>query len=85
MRRSKVTDPKALKGHNEPLKEPIEEPLEEKIISILSKAPDSTYYSLAGELGISRSTVKRSIKILIESGRIERVGGKRYGHWEIHE
>jgi ATP-dependent DNA helicase RecG len=82
---AKVTEPKAPKPHNEALKEPIEEPLKEKIISILRKAPDSTYDSLAGELGISRSTVKRSFKILIESGQIDRVGGRRYGHWEIHE
>ena len=82
---AKGIDTKAPKGHAEPLKEPIEEPLEEKIISILRKAPDSTYDSLAGELGISRSTVKRSFKILIESGQIDRVGGRRYGHWEIHE
>lgn len=40
---------------------------------------------LVVELNTSRATVQRLMKTLTDSGKIERKGGKRYGHWEINE
>lgn len=80
-----VRDSKVPKGHGEPLKEPMERPLEEKILQRIRKTPSCTYDALAESLEVSRSTVKRSMKLLAQQGKIERVGGKRYGHWVIHE
>lgn len=82
---AKVSDPKAPKVQNDPLEDPMERPMEEKILLLMRNMPSCTYDSLAEMLQISRSTVKRTLKVLAEKGKIERVGGKRYGHWEIHE
>ena len=32
---------------------------------------------------VSVPSIKRAVKILLESGKIVRKGGKRYGHWEV--
>jgi hypothetical protein len=32
---------------------------------------------------VTRRIVQKYINALKEAGRIERVGGKRYGHWEF--
>ena len=80
---------KVPKGQDEPLDGPIEEPKEvlllDKIICLLRENPRATYDDLKLELGVSRSTVKRAIGNLVADGHIVRVGGKRYGHWEISE
>lgn len=81
---AKVSETKITKGQNEPLTEPIKEPIETVLIEILRKNPKSTYDNLAKQMGISRSTVKRTIKTLVENGQIERIGGRRYGYWKIN-
>lgn len=68
------------KGQTEPIKEPIETVL----IEILRKNPNSTYDNLAKQMDISRSTVKRTIKTLVENQQIEHIGGRRYGYWKIN-
>lgn len=82
---AKVPDSKTPKDQNEPLDEPMEQPLEEKILQVICKTPNCTYDTLAELFGVSRSTVKRTVKLLAEQGKIERKGGKRYGYWEVHE
>ena len=37
---------------------------------------------LAEKLEVTIRTIEREMKKLRESGRVIRVGGKRYGHWE---
>lgn len=80
-----VQNAKTPKDHNEPLDGPLKEPLEIKIINVLREQPKSAYDVLAEQLQVSRTTVKRAIKSLVSSNHIERVGGKRFGHWEVHE
>lgn len=41
--------------------------------------------SLGESIGVTRRIVQKYINVLKESGRIERVGGKRYGHWKIND
>ena len=54
-----------------------------RIIEILKEEPDISQEALAGKLGSTRRIIQKHINVLKEAGRIERVGGKRYGHWEI--
>lgn len=54
-----------------------------KIIQLLRDHPKATYDDLTAETGVSRNTIKRVIGNLAADGYVVRVGGKRYGHWEI--
>lgn len=81
---AKVSEIKITKGQNEPLAEPIKEPIEIVLIEILRKNPNSTYDNFAKQMDISRSTVKRTIKLLVENQQIERIGGRCYGYWKIN-
>lgn len=76
---------KVPKGQNEPLGEPKENLLIDKIIMFLRDNPKATYDNLVTELSVSRSTIKRAMGNLVTDGHIVRVGGKRYGHWEIND
>ena len=53
------------------------------IVEILQKQPKITLQEMADEIGKSLRTVKTSIKALQESGKIERVGGKKEGSWKV--
>ena len=78
---SKVPDFKALKHQNEAWVEA----LEQRLMKIVKDDPHITQVDIVKILDTSRATVQRMMKTLTEQGRIERIGGKRYGHWEIHE
>ncbi|MBR5344237.1 MAG: putative DNA binding domain-containing protein [Clostridia bacterium] len=57
--------------------------LELRIIEVLTKQPFISLDELGKQLGVSRRTIYRSISTLKESGRIVRVNGRRFGHWEV--
>lgn len=82
-----VSDSTGLRVHGEPMDEPMDEPMEtsldERMLLRLHENPRLTYEALSAALGVSRSTVRRSIGRLVEGERIKRVGGLRYGHWEV--
>lgn len=54
-----------------------------RIIEILKEEPDISQEALADKLGSTRHIIQKHIGVLKEAGRIERVGGKRYGHWKV--
>ena len=56
-----------------------------RIIEILKGQPDISQEALGESIGVTRRVVQKYINVLKESGRIERVGGKRYGHWIIND
>ncbi len=56
---------------------------EQIIVEILEKQPKITLQEIADKIGKSLRTVKMSIKVLQESGKIERVGGKKEGSWKV--
>lgn len=56
-----------------------------RIIEMLKEQPDISQEALGERLGITRRVVQKHIDALKKAGRIERVGGKRYGHWEIRD
>ena len=76
---AKVTDSKAPKPHNDALNDA----LEQNLIDYLKENPDTMQVALAATFGVSRPTIQRMMKSLIDSGKIQRVGGKRYGHWIV--
>ena len=56
---------------------------EQIIVEILEKQPKITLQEIADKIGKSLRTVKMSIKALQESGKVERVGGKKEGSWKV--
>ena len=54
-----------------------------KIIAFLRQNPNRTQTELAALTGTSLRSVKRAMTELADKEKIIRVGGKRYGHWEV--
>ena len=78
---AKVPDSKAPKPQDIALNDA----LENRMLIVLKENPKIKQMDLVAELNTARVTVQRLMKSLTDSGKIERKGGKRYGHWEIHE
>lgn len=64
-----------------PLKTPLKTP--DAILNLLCKQPELSFPQIAGTLGKSESAIKRAIRKLRESGRLERVGPDKGGHWKV--
>ena len=56
-----------------------------RIIEKIKEQPDISQEALGESIGVTRRIVQKYINVLKESGRIERVGGKRYGYWKIND
>ena len=69
--------------HNVGLDVGLDVGLEKKILELISANTFITTLKISEELSITKRSVERYIKKLKEQGNILRVGGKRYGHWEI--
>ena len=67
------------KHHNEAL----DDALELRLVDVLEKEPSLDQCELSRILCVSRATVQRCFKRLLEAGKIVRIGGKRFGHWEM--
>ena len=57
--------------------------LAEKIMELISDNSEIKMSEIAEKLGVTTRTIEREIKKMREAGRVKRVGGKRYGHWEV--
>lgn len=64
-----------------PVKTPGKTP--DRIVALLSEFPELSIPELATRLGKSESAVERAIRKLRESGRLERVGPDKGGHWKV--
>ena len=80
-----IDQPKVPKGHSAKTDGTLGDTMALKIIEIISSKPDITLDQLSAEAGIARRTLVRYMSKLKNEGRIERIGGKRYGHWIINE
>jgi ATP-dependent DNA helicase RecG len=78
-----IDQPKAPKYQGDTLDDTLGDTLDDKIVACLTLNPAFTQEELAEATKVSVASVKRTMKILSDSGRIVRVGGKRYGHWEV--
>ena len=56
-----------------------------KVLEKMIGNPHISKDTIATELGISEPTVRRTIKSLRNSYRIEWIGPSKSGRWEIHE
>ena len=56
-----------------------------RVIEILRDEPDISQDNLGKRLGLTRRIIQKNINFLKETGRIKRIGGKRYGHWQIND
>ena len=61
----------------------LDDALESRLFDALRKEPSLDHIELAKILGVSRATVQRFFKRLLGVGKVVRVGGKRFGHWEV--
>ena len=77
---SKASDSNVPKHQNEAL----DEALETKIVMLMKTNKKIKQTEIAEELKVSRATVQRAIQVLVEKNTIERVGGKRYGSWQVN-
>ena len=80
-----IDQPKAPKHQNTDKHGALDDAMVLKIIEILKEKPDISQEALGENMGVTRRVVQKYINVLKEAGRIERVGGKRYGHWEIND
>ena len=58
--------------------------LADKILELIKAEPEIAMSGIAEKTGVTTRTIEREMKKLRESGRVVRVGGKRYGHWEAN-
>lgn len=61
----------------------LDDTLESAILALLRDNPSMQQAEIAERIGKSLPTVKRAMKRLSDSGAVRRVGGKRFGKWEI--
>ena len=69
--------------HVIPLSSVINETKEARLLRLLKDNPILRTDELAVELGVSLRTIKNIIAALRKDGKLERIGGKKYGRWEI--
>ena len=56
-----------------------------KVLELLAADPHLTIPELAVTLGKSESTIERAIRELRKLGRLQRVGSRKGGYWEVGE
>lgn len=64
-------------------KNALEKALGNQIIELMRQRPSITQIEIARHFDLSRTKVQSVIKELLDSGQIERIGGKRYGKWNV--
>ena len=57
----------------------------DQVLSILKTNPRATLDQVANVVGLSVRGIEQAIKRLKKAKRIRKVGGKRFGHWEVAE
>ena len=55
------------------------------VLSVLKTNPRATLDQVANVVGLSVRGVEQAIKRLKKAKRIRKVGGKRFGHWEVNQ
>lgn len=61
------------------------DPREARLLVLLKTNPSIKTEELAKELGVSLRTVKSIVANLKKEGKLERVGGKKYGRWKVKQ
>lgn len=66
-----------------PQADALNDALENRILAIITESPQIKQSELSEKLQLSRATLQRVMKKLTDSGALERIGGKRFGYWQI--
>lgn len=61
------------------------DPREARLLVLLKTNPSIKTEELAKELGVSLRTVKSIVANLKKEGKLERIGGKKYGYWKVKQ
>ena len=56
---------------------------DDHILSILSTNPRITLDEIAGAMSLTKRGVEKAVKRLRDANRLRKVGGKRFGYWEV--
>jgi len=62
----------------------LDDTLELRMLTLVKRNPRINQLELSKQLGISLTTIKRTMTNLVAKNILERKGGKRYGRWEVH-
>jgi len=76
-----VSHPKSQNRHNVGL----DVGIAGRILELLIDNPKITMAKMAERLNVAKRTIEREVKQLRETGRVERIGSKRFGHWKIND
>ena len=60
-------------------------PLADKIVEAMIANRRVTYDGLVSTIGMSRQTISRAVKVLLQQGAIRRVGSDKTGYWKVIE
>ena len=55
----------------------------DRVLTLMAENPLITIPVIVEKSGMSRTAIQNAIRLLKEQGRIERIGSKRNGHWEV--
>ena len=80
---TKQQNSKFLKHQSDVLDDVLSDVLEMKILELLEFNRKIKQGEIAKKLDVSIASVQRAMKRMIEQGKIERKGGKRYGYWIV--
>ena len=68
---------------SKPTKNALEKALENQVMELMEEKLSVTQLEIAQHLELSRTKVQSVIRELLKSGKVERIGGKRYGKWNV--
>ena len=69
--------------HISPIQLPQEESREARILSIMKNNPSIKLDEIAQELNVSLRTIKNAVEALTKEQKVERLGGKKMGYWNV--
>ena len=55
----------------------------DRVLTLMAENPLITIPVIVEKSGMSRTAIQNAIRLLKEQGRIERIGSKRNGRWEV--
>lgn len=78
-----IDQPKTLKQHDVGNDVGKDVGLADRILELIEAEPDITILGMSRKIGVTTRTVEREMRKLRESNHVVRVGGRKYGHWEV--
>ena len=83
LERVETAIPNTPNRHNGGMAGRIDAGLAERIFDAIKHNPSMTQDNIAKTLGLPLRTLQREMSELQKANKIKRIGGNRYGHWEI--